>query len=93
MDKIAYIRENFSRYEIKNYHFCVDLIDCISEIVGVILDDYNNCNDLGKINIQKNSDGLCVGLLNIKESCIAAWQDMIRIDKYGLSICISNDND
>lgn len=93
MDKIAYIRENFSGYEIKNYHFCVDQIDCISEIVSVILDDYNNCNDLGKINIQKNSDGLCVGFLNIKESCIAAWQDMIRINKYGLSICISNDND
>lgn len=91
MDKIAFIRENFSGNEIKNYHFCVDRIDCLSEVISVILDDDTKIyNNLDKVDIQKDANGLCAGFLKLKESCLAAWQDMIRIQKYGLSINLSN---
>lgn len=90
MDKIAFIRENFIGNEIKNYHFCADRIDCMSEIVSVILDDDNKkYNKLNEADIQKGVNGLCVGFLKLKESYLAAWQDMIRIQKYGLLINLS----
>lgn len=91
MDKIAFIREKFSGNEIKNYHFYVDRIDCLSEVTSVILyDDTKIYNNLDEIDIQKDANGLCAGFLKLKELCLAAWQDIIRIQKYGLSINLSN---
>lgn len=59
MDKIAFIRENFSGNEIKNYHFCVDRIDCLSEVTSVILDDDTKIyNNLDEVDIQKDANGL-----------------------------------
>lgn len=91
MDKIAFIRENFNGNEIKNYHFGIDRIDCISEIVSVILDgDNKSYNKLDETDIKKDANGLCAGFLKLKELYLAAWQDMIRIQKYGLSVNLSN---
>ena len=92
IDKLNFIRENILECGSVKCDFCVESVDCQSELVYVILEGCcAGYNGLEKIDIRKDSRGLCLGFLNMKESYLAAWQDMVRIKKYGLSVTISND--